>query len=430
MFVINKAFGKMRNLFISFLFAPLYLLSCASPERKDDAEFGKWRPGEMEIHHIYTGRGESNFMIFPDGTTLLVDAGDWDPKDYPKMCEALPDSSRRAGAWIARYVERVNPFKERVDYLLISHFHNDHTGDSHNPAPSTTGREPDYVLTGIAEVGETIRFGTVFDRGYPDYRYPLPIRDPDVDNYRAFVKWQKERFDTRQERFEVGRLDQIALLRESERYRGVFSVRNLSANGEIWTGQGEETIRYYDLNPKNLEGYQNENTKSIGLCISYGPFRYYAGGDISGNLLDGAGQSVNLEEKIAEACGRVDVCKANHHAYLDAMTEGFLRSVKARHFVIPVWDYEHIQPSVMSRMVSFRPDSGDKIVFPTNFPKVLRRKYTGEDWMRFVCEEDGHVVVKVYDGGEYYKIFVLSAMDERMRIKAVYGPYKSSAGHS
>lgn len=37
----------------------------------------------MEIHHIYTGRGECVFCIFPDGTNMLIDAGDIGPYNDP-----------------------------------------------------------------------------------------------------------------------------------------------------------------------------------------------------------------------------------------------------------------------------------------------------------------------------------------------------------
>lgn len=402
-------------------------LSCSS--EKNEAVYPVWQEGEMEIHHIYTGRGEANFMVFPDGTTLLIDAGDWDPKDYPKMCELLPDSSQRAGAWIARYIERMNPNKNKVDYLMISHFHSDHTGDCTNPAASTEGRDPDYVLTGIAETGETIRFGKAFDRGYPDYNYPLPIHDLDVDNYRAFVKWQTERFGLQQERFKVGASNQIALLNNPEKYHRLFSVRNLAANGEIWTGKGEKTVRYYDLNAKNVTGYQNENTKSIGLSVSYGPFRYYTAGDISGSLSDANGDPVNLEKKIAEACGQVDICKANHHAYLDAMPEEFICRIRARQYVIPTWDHEHTQPEVISRMTSEQLYPGERMVFSTYIPETLRKKYATEDWMTSVCPANGHVVVKVYDKGRKYKIYILSATDDSYPVKVVYGPFKSGNSH-
>lgn len=397
-------------------------LSCAS---KKNMTYPIWKEGEMEIHHIYTGRGESNFMIFPDGTTMLIDAGDWDPKDYPKMCELLPDSSRRAGEWVARYVRHMNPDKEQVDYLMVSHFHNDHTGDSFNSARRTEGREPNYVLTGIAEAGETLRFRKVFDRGYPNYNYPLPIDDPDVTNYRAFLKWQSEQFGLQQERFEVGAQNQIALRKNPENYNGSFSIRNLAANGEIYSKQEKKNIRYYDLNPENNTSYQNENTKSLAIRIAYGPFRFYTGGDVSGSLLDSIGNSVNLEEKVAEACGPVDVCKANHHAYKDAMPESFVKQIHARNYIISTWDYEHTQPEIISRMTSKELYAGERTVFSTYIPEALRKEYAAEKWMQSVCPENGHIVVKVYNKGRKYKIYVLSAVKENYSVKAVYGPYKS-----
>ena len=35
----------------------------------------QWTPGELDIHHISTGRGSCAFMICPDATTIMVDAG-------------------------------------------------------------------------------------------------------------------------------------------------------------------------------------------------------------------------------------------------------------------------------------------------------------------------------------------------------------------
>src|SRR5690606_5794793 len=33
-----------------------------------------WQEGYLDIHAINTGRGEATFVIFPDGTTMLLDA--------------------------------------------------------------------------------------------------------------------------------------------------------------------------------------------------------------------------------------------------------------------------------------------------------------------------------------------------------------------
>ena len=50
------------------------------PEITTTAEIGKalplWSEGCLDIHFINTGRGECCFYILPDGTTLLVDAGE------------------------------------------------------------------------------------------------------------------------------------------------------------------------------------------------------------------------------------------------------------------------------------------------------------------------------------------------------------------
>lgn len=413
----------IKNIFKFVSMCLLAFTGCTSSPDSSNV-FPCWKKGEMEIHHIYTGRGESNFLVLPDGTTMLIDAGDWDPKDYPKMTEALPDSSRRAGEWIARYVQRVNPNVDKVDYLMVSHFHNDHFGDASNPVPMTENRKPNYLLTGCMEAGEYLHFSYFIDRGWPNYNYPLSIQDEDVDNYRAFLSYKMKTDYLKPVEFKVGAFDQIKLLKNPKKYASSFHIRNLSANGVIWLGN-DSTLACYDLNPANLTNWQNENTKSIGICIAYGPFRYFTAGDLSAPLLDAEGNWFQVDELVAKTCGEVDVCKANHHAYKDAMSEGFVKNIKATNYIIPVWDYEHIQPSIISRMASRDLYEGDRMVFATNVPSTLRKAYSSEPWYPTLCKEDGHVVVKVYDKGRKYKIFILSAKDENMNIIATYGPYDS-----
>lgn len=88
-----------------------------------------WKKGEFQIHFIHTGVGESQFLIFPDGTTMLLDC-----PGNPAVClgragvPILPSARLHAGEWVAKYVQRVSPNKTDVDYLAISHFHQDHGG--------------------------------------------------------------------------------------------------------------------------------------------------------------------------------------------------------------------------------------------------------------------------------------------------------------
>ncbi len=396
-----------------------------TPEYETGHPYKGWKEGELDIHHIYTGRGESSFLLFPDGTSLLIDAGDRFPGDYSKMCKALPDNSRQPGEWIARYIKKVNPFKNRVDYLLVSHFHSDHIGNINNNALVTKGRKPNYILSGIAEVGEYVDFNYLLDRGWPEYDYPKAIEGPEFENYKAFLEWKIKNNSLNPLDFKAGEIDQIQLQKNRRAYSSLFHVQNLVENGVVWDAQRKEYIRYFDKNKLNTVKSINENTTSIGIKITYGPFSYFTAGDLSGNLLNEAGNPVNVEEEVGKIAGPVNVCKANHHAFKDALTTGFLENIKASVFIVPVWDFEHIQESVLERIFSVPMGSKERFVFFTNLPDERKSVTSDMRWRQNVSPDDGHVVVKVLNGGTRYKIYVLSAEDEELMVKKIFGPFNS-----
>lgn len=414
----------MNKLIIAiYIIASASLTSCAKEEVGN--YYKGWQKGELEIHHIATGCGESSFIILPDGTSMLIDAGDYHPIDYKEKSIAKPNSTRLAGEWIARYIERTNPYKNEVDYLLVSHFHNDHIGDMTRAI--NTSSEGGFKIAGVNEVGQYIKFDKIIDRAYPDYNYPLQIKDNDVEEYKKYTLWAQNKYGSVMEKFIVGKHNQIRMTKNIHGFDDLINIRNLCANAELWTGEGENTIRYYDANSQNIEGWQNENTMSVGLLISYGPFKYYTGGDLSGKVLDANGEDIQIEEKVAKLCTPVDVCKANHHGYLDAMTEGFVKNIKATAYILPVWDYYHINDVTMQRMASEELYSGDRKIFATDIQDSIKTNFEGASWMQSLAQEDGHIVVKVDKGGEKYRIYILSNDDENGEIKAIYGPYQSQS---
>ena len=129
----------------------------------------KWQEGYMDIHTIATGRGDATFVVMPDGTTLMIDAGD-NGKTKDKQ---HPDTTRRAGEWQAIYMQKVMeglPGNGKVDYAMITHFHDDHMGSWRQMLPGENG----YGLSGITLVGEMVGYNKLLDRGWPDYDFPAP----------------------------------------------------------------------------------------------------------------------------------------------------------------------------------------------------------------------------------------------------------------
>lgn len=87
------------------------LIPCASAARGEDPAgepISPWRAGMLDIHQISTGRGNAALYVFPDGTTMLVDAGEL-PVKTPRHTPDRPDGTQPAGERIVRYIRRAWP---------------------------------------------------------------------------------------------------------------------------------------------------------------------------------------------------------------------------------------------------------------------------------------------------------------------------------
>lgn len=380
-----------------------------------------WSSGGLDIHHISTGRGGSALFILPDGTTLLVDAGA-QVGESPRFAAARPDGSRSPGEWIVRYLNRmlVHDPSPKLDYAFLTHFHSDHMGQvSEDARMSKSGA---YKLTGITEVGESIPISLLLDRGWPDYQYPAPLEDPMMKNYRAFLQWQADNRGLRVERFQPARRDQIVLKRRPEPYTN-FEVRNLMANGEIWTGLGTVTRRHIPpLENIAAADRPSENMCSAGLRLSYGKFDYFTGGDIPGVPLEGYPSWQDLETPVAQVVGPVEASLLNHHGYIDSQNATFVGTLRPRVWILNVWDSAHPTARVYSRLQSTRIYPGPRDIFATNMHEANRIVVVGLDKMASL---HGHIVIRVAPGGDTYKVVILDDSTESYKVKAVFGPYTS-----
>jgi hypothetical protein len=263
-----------------------------------------------------------------------------------------------------------------------------------------------YGLSGITLVGEMVGYDKLIDRNYPDYDFPSKKNVANankkfMDEYHKFVKYQMSQ-GMEMERFDVGALNQIKMLYNPKKYKKNFEIRNLAGNGETWTGKGTESEKQYKGDPKLFD----ENVNSLAIRITYGNFKYFNGGDLSGgNWPSYKSPERDMETPVAKVCGKVDVIKANHHGYYETCNGFFMNTLSPDVVIVDARSDNHPVPSTMTRMT-------DPLVWTEQGEYYITvdqaRKKLGEElWSHF--KPWGHIVVRVYEGGEKYQVFVLDA---------------------
>jgi beta-lactamase superfamily II metal-dependent hydrolase len=403
--------------FAAFESLPIKPLRAAEPLFKT---LPAWKPGILEIHQIATNRGNSSLLILPDGTSMMVDAGAIYGTS-PYLSDPLPSNQRRPGEWIGRYAKRRLDASglKTIDAFLLTHLHGDHVGYlSPDPTLSSDGT---YSLTGVSDVAAIVPIQRFVDRAWPDYTYPGPAAADFQKNYRAFLHSQINA-GRKVERFRPGSKDQFALQHKSVDYPS-FEIRNLIANGEVWTGKGEQTRKLFpELSTLKPADYPAENPCSCAIRLRYGKFGYYTGGDLTNDTNYGRDPWRDSESPAAEACGPVSVAVTNHHGYFNANGDRYVRALQPQVFVIPTWDSAHPTVNVLNTLFSKAIYSGNRDVFATLVKQENRIANKKTDDLK---SRAGHIVTRVEPGGEVFAVHILSNADESDTVTASFGPYNS-----
>lgn len=334
-----------------------------------------WTRGTLDIHQISTGRGNAAFFVFPDGTTMLVDAGG--------------DAGRQIAGYITHMME-----KPHLDYALITHYHSDH-------------------IAAIPDVGAAIPIDTFIDRGTSFL--PPPADDATVKTYRAFIEGKHD------EAIRVGANDQIVLKREPDAFKS-FEVRNVAANGEVWNGEGNGAHSIFPATYA-ADDKPTENMCSIGLRIRYGKFDFFTGGDMPGVPDAGAPEWWSVETAVAKVIGPTDVHVANHHGSIDPESAFFLATLKSPVIILPAWSPTHPSQDSLKRMLTKRLYPGPHDIFVTKLHDSTKESIGSRvDQLK---AQHGHIVVRVAPGGDRYQVYVLDDTSDDLHVVAVHGPYDS-----
>lgn len=392
-------------------------------ENSDAPVLPKWRPGEFQIHFIHTGAGESQFLIFPDGTSMLLDCPAWQPGLRARETVPLfPSAKFHAGEWVARYVKRVNPQVGEVDYLAVSHFHVDHVGGYYGTEMKRTP-EGEYLLSGFALAAEQLTFKRAIDRVGPDFDADFmkdvrPKGGP-LENMRALYRHLSRRDGLVHEKVRLGAHDQVVPLRGG---CGGFDVFNFCANGFVADGKGG-TVDILEADGRAALRRHTwfENPLSAGYVFRYGDFSYGTFGDL--NMLWGEGTPKRHAEKnAAPHVPQLTVAKCNHHACMGTMPSAWIKAVSPRVWLNSVWTQGQIHESILAKMADRKLNPRLQAVCPTYFSAARRILVTKHgraailEKMPTACFKGAHVVVTVPPGGKTFRLTQVDAADERMTI--------------
>lgn len=403
-----------RVLFFTMMFCLVSSIAIAKPKNKSlvGKRLPAWSEGYLDIHTISSGRGECLLIVMPDGTSMVIDAGELVYKSKPSkkspygMALPRPNNDVRPTDVYADYIHNFMPYKEIIDYYHLSHFHMDHMG-SVKYKRWKTFKEGDYVMTGPTELFHHIPFREANDRAYPDYDKLIAQATgvEAMNNYRKFLDYHSEKDGMKVSKFELGATNQFALLRNPSAYPN-FKIENICSNGVVWDKFQNKFINVYD--GKTIR----ENASSCGFVIRYGNFDFLTAGDI--------GDYNDYEYVVAQAVGEVEAVKAHHHLSPHSMNEKCMSVLQPQVMSVTSFGNREIQPE-QKKILSISKD-GCKIYCTSvgeamlkNYPKVYKK-----------CRSvSGHIVFRVEPNGEKFWVYVLDDFDDKYRITLVDGPFKS-----
>ncbi len=254
---------------------------------------GSWRPGWLEVHHLDAGPAISTLVVAPSGRCLLIDAGEgqWD---------------NEAGANI------VGPYLMNVlgtsylDYVLVSHFHLDHTG-----APGRGGLWHLFHRQGV-------RAGKLLHRDFS--RFPSD-GGATLARWRDYLAAEGEALHPEVARPGAAQIDLGP---------GVtVTIVAVDGNGRLVPGSGAHD----DAPP-------SENDYSVALVLRYGRLDYFFGGDLSGEtIVTSFGTAYHdIEQAVTPLIKDIDVYRVSHHGSMHSSSPTLLDQMKPRASIIEVDD--------------------------------------------------------------------------------------------
>lgn len=384
-----------------------------------------WSEGELDIHYISTGRGECAFYILPDGTTLLVDAGEFtaDKVDNPLVPQRPNEITRPSDAQ-ARYIKHFLPTgKNYIDYCAPSHLHIDHIGGSNignYTITKASAADGGYRKAGLLYIFDQIPYKVIVDGFYPDYKEDEKTAALDGELSQDWANFVTA--GVRNKKFEAKRFnpgEESIVLRNNRNAYSNFRILNVCANGFVVKKATDGKVVVGDR-----ASTEKGNPASCGFHLSYGKFDHLSAGDLTG-----APQN-RFAEYFRDFIGskKLESFKCHHHLNDNGWGSGMQNHEFNPRVIANMNFYKSVpNQSMLQGILSNWAEKyvfWEKDFFTTNaHPEAITDTATKDLYNGIYYE--GHIVVRVANGGDSFYVYMLDNTDFEYKVKSIHGPYTS-----
>jgi beta-lactamase superfamily II metal-dependent hydrolase len=303
----------------------------------------------LEIYFVDVEGGQATLIVAPSKQSLLVDTG-W-PGMNSRDANRIAAAAKRAGV-------------KQIDYLLVTHYHDDHVGG----VPQLAAKLP---IRNFVDHGETVEHGANADRLFKAY-----VRTRDASGGKHI---------------EVKPGDKIPVKD--------LDVTVLTSGGDAISaalpGAGQPNPACANIKPKETD--TSENARSVGILIQYGDFRMIDLGDLTWNKEN---ELVCPNNKV----GAVDLYLTTHHGVDESNSPAIVRALHPRVAIMnngarkggspEAWQTIHDSPGLADIwQVHYAMEGGKDHNVPEAMIANIYEQGDEGNWLRVSADAGGSITV-------------------------------------